>query len=813
MKREETVKPYTGCEDRETEKVAVRLSVRAFVEFLLRSGDLEAGRGGWAEREAMQAGAQAHRKIQKSRGSGYRAEVPLCWVQPYPEYDLVIEGRADGIYEEDGMPVIEEIKGTYQDVQHMQEAFPLHLAQARCYAFLYAHDGGYAQIRICMTYVQLDEQVVRQFRSEESAESLTSWFLALVESYRKWSDFRISWQKIRDASIRELDFPFPYREGQKKLVADIYRTILREKQIFVQAPTGVGKTISMLYPSIRAMGEQLISRVFYLTAKTTTRAVAEETFDILQGGGLSCKSLTLTSKEKICLQEEAACDPYRCPYAKGHFDRINEVLYHTLCTYDKLDRRTLQETAREGCVCPYELQSDLTVFADLVLGDYNHAFDPDARLRSFFGEGRMQKDSVFLIDEAHNLVDRARDMFSADLSREEFLSLRRQYKERKEPVYRKLCSSLQSCGKILLDYRKEWEVQKNRDSVQELILPLLALSGRLEDVLSEQEEGQEREQLLLFYFRISTFLSIHELFDEKYIVYGYPAGRYDFFLKLFCVDPSTNLQRTLDRVRATVFFSATLIPVRYYRSLLSGRVEDYAIAVPSPFSEKNRRILIGMDVSTLYQRRTETEYARIAAYIKAAVSCRSGHYMVYFPSYQMMEDLAGIYRPLLQENETLLIQKKEMSEAEKEAFIRAFHDTGDQEDGGHTLTGFCVMGGVFSEGIDLRGEALIGAVIVGTGIPRIGEERELLKSYYGRDGFAYAYRIPGMNKVLQAAGRVIRTTEDTGWILLLDERFIRPEYRNCFPPSWHDVRICTLDNIGEQIREFWLEVSGSGNSG
>ena len=331
--------------DRETEKRTIRLSVRTFVEFLLRSGDLDSRRGGWADKEAMQAGARAHRKIQKSRGASYRSEVPLKWEKEYPQYVLLIEGRADGIFEEDGMTVIEEIKGTYGDPGKMEGPSEVHLAQARCYAYMTALREQEERIRICMTYVQLETEEIRRFVSEETKESLEKWFCEVVCMYEPWAAFLVRWEEKRDASIRSLEFPFPYREGQKGLVADIYRTILRKKQVFVQAPTGVGKTVSALYPAVRAMGEGLVSRVFYLTAKNTTAITAEETFSILKEKGLFCKSLTLTAREKICINSEVRCDPVSCPFAAGHYDRINEVLYQTLTHQNTLDRTTILEAA------------------------------------------------------------------------------------------------------------------------------------------------------------------------------------------------------------------------------------------------------------------------------------------------------------------------------------------------------------------------------------------------------------------------------------------------------------------------------------
>ena len=832
------------------EKTEIRLSVRALVEFLLRSGDIDGRSGGRIEREAMQAGARIHRKIQKSRGSAYIAEKALSFQKDYGTWTLIVEGRADGIYEENGLTIVEEIKGMYADPERLEEPVPVHLAQARCYAYMIAREKRLKEVGLCMTYVNMETELSRRFLSAESFAQLETWFSDLIARYEPWALFRIEWEQIRDNAIRGLPFPFAYRPGQQQLVADIYRSILRKKQLFVYAPTGVGKTISAVFPAVHAIGEGLCRRLFYLTAKTVTGAVAQEAFRVLRESALSLKVLSLTAKEKICplrdaheaLTEAGAptpCSPDACPFAKGHFDRINDVLYAFLTRGDVWDRAAILDAAEEGQVCPYEMQTDLALFADAVIGDYNYVFDPDARLKAFFGENSRKDEAVLLIDEAHNLVDRGREMFSADLCREEFLAVRRLLKGREGEATRRVARAVSVCATVLLSWRKAAEQQEQKEStlpvihsalpalakhasvgfhMDELLFPLMTLCGRLEDALGEPETETIREELLSFYFRLRAFLNIGDLLDDHYVVYGYPLGKNDYYIKLFCVDPSANLQSVLDKARAAVLYSATLVPVRYYKSLLSGREDDYAVAVPSPFSEKNRLLLIGTDVSTLYARRTPEEFARIARYIDSAVAEKTGNYMVFLPSYRMLEDVYAVYEAIRAGQESSgvpegaarehLLQTRDMDERARRRFLESFAQSGDL-----TRVGFCVMGGIFAEGIDLAGDRLIGAIVVGTGIPQVGRERELLRAHYseargaaesrGDAGFDYAYRIPGMNKVLQAAGRVIRTESDRGWILLLDGRFAKSDYAACFPPAWHDRAYCTVGTVGDRIRAFW----------
>ncbi|MBR2188508.1 MAG: ATP-dependent DNA helicase [Eubacterium sp.] len=813
-----------------SEKKTVRISVRNLVEFLLRSGDITGGTGRLADREAMLAGSRIHRKLQGRRGAAYRAEVSLKEVVDFGSFDLVVEGRADGIDTE--ASVIEEIKGIYQDVSELESPVPVHLAQAKCYACIYARKEKLETVRIRMTYCNLETEEVRSFTSAHTAAELSEWFDALCRDYRRWAAFLAEWTGRRNESILQLAFPFPYRAGQRDMVAASYRTILQGRQLFVQAPTGVGKTISAVFPAVRALGEGRGEKLFYLTAKTIARTVAEEAFSILREKGLCCKTLTLTAKEKICPEEKPVCDPAFCPRAKGHYDRINDALYDLLTSDREYTRNEIQAWGSTRSVCPYELQLDLADFADAVICDYNYAFDPAARLSRYFGEASRRQTCLLLIDEAHNLVDRAREMFSAALEKEAFLRLRRLIRDRKQSRgFKALDRSLARCNQILLTYRKESAEDPDaidsygsrcsrRKEIQALIPPLMTLAGVLEGILKERpgegagvESESLREELLNFYFEVSTFLGAWQTLDDHFMIYT-ETRQGSFLLKLFCVDPSRCLQEVLDRSAGTVFFSATMLPMQYYESLLTTEKDNYRIMIPSPFDPSRRHLAVGTDVSTRYTQRGELLYQKLAAYIYTVTKEKQGNYMVYFPSYRMMEDVLEAYRQQFEqempetsrtqpagEEQELFVQQPGMSEADRDDFLKTFRRPGKQ-----TRIGFCVMGGIFAEGIDLAGDQLIGALVVGTGLPQVSGERELLKRFYdekGMSGFDYAYRFPGLNKVLQAAGRVIRTAEDVGVMVLLDERFKSPAYYRYFPREWSDIHHTSLDRISGEIRAFW----------
>ena len=783
------------------EKPKVRISVRNLVEFILRSGDLDNSRGSSGDKEAMLKGGRLHRKIQRSMKGNYQAEVSLKRESEYEDVIIQVEGRADGIFTEDGEFWIDEIKGTYGNLQAMEVPVPVHRAQAMCYGWIYGEKEGLSQIGIQMTYSHLDTEDTRRFREIFSMEELKNWYQKLLDDYHKWISCSLSWKKERNASMKDLQFPFPYREGQREIVSGVYHTVSSKKTLFIQAPTGVGKTMSAIFPSVRAIGEGKGETLFYLTAKTITGTVAWEAFHTLRENGLKFKVTAITAKEKLCFLDSPECTPEKCPYAKGHFDRVNDAVYELWTTEEVYSREVIRAHAEKWQVCPFEMCLDLSVWVDGVICDYNYAFDPNVHLKRFFGEN-ISGDYIFLIDEAHNLVERGREMYSAEISRQTLFTLRKKIRKH----FPKLARALDKASRQMLELEEDLKASQNPYQVLSNpgVLPVtfLTISGELEEILEEKNLEEElRKEILEFYFVVRDFLNVSELVDENYVVYTECFGENDFRLRLFCVNPAANLSEYLKKGRSAVFFSATLFPMLYYRELLTTETDAYGIYVQSPFSAKNRRILIGSDVSSRYTRRNHTEYRKIAEYISRCVWQRQGNYMVFFPSYRLMEDVYQVYEEEFSVDWVRCIrQNSDMTEREREEFLEEFQS----REG--TLVGFCVLGGIFSEGVDLTGESLIGAIIVGTGLPQIGSEREILKEYYDRkkqSGFDYAYRYPGMNKVLQAAGRVIRTKEDRGVILLLDDRFLGRDYGEIFPREWKDRSSCRLNTVEEAVSRFW----------
>ena len=850
-------KPDNGPVETVLPPMEIRVSVRTLVEFILRHGDIDNRRQASPD-NAMQEGGRIHRMIQRRMGAEYEAEVSLRYTLPTDHYILVVEGRADGIIHHEGQVIIDEIKGTYRDLEKMKGPAPLHIAQAKCYAYICALKEQLKEIRVRMTYCNMETEQLRYFHEDFTFPQLEGWFGSLIEAYRKWADYSCKWQYTRQESIIGLQFPFPYREGQKELVSNVYRTIYHKKKLFLEAPTGVGKTISTIYPAVQAMGQGMAEKLFYLTAKTITRTVADETFSLLRERGLHFKSVILTAKEKSCFMERTECNPEYCPYAKGHFDRINDALFELLTSEESFSRECIAEYAQKYQVCPFEMCLDMTLFSDAVICDYNYLFDPHVYLKRFFAEGNSGK-YIFLIDEAHNLLERGREMYSAALYKNSFLELSRELKQTmmsetskpsknkeisgqmtldmtetsgcrtaidqigtnrlhggksvlvREGYASKMVYHMEKCNEELLALKRECDGWRTVEEIDGFIKPIMRLHAVMDEYLSEQEEEQPpvREQLLDFYFDVGHFLEIYELLDENYVKYTQLGEEGDFLLKLFCVNPSENLKNCMLKGRSTILFSATFLPIQYYKKLLGGEEEDFEVYAKSVFNPEKRALFLANDVTSKYTRRSDAEYYNIARYIDEIVKNRHGNYMVFCPSYAFLHTIYDRYTEYFADGrKECILQGEYMSESDREVFLSRFRGNAGcdlqalvgmeiEEEEDTILIGFCVLGGIFSEGIDLKNDSLIGAIIVGTGLPQVCSEREILKGYFdleGESGFDYSYRDPGMNKVLQAAGRVIRT---------VDERFLQASYRRLFPREWERFETVTVDTVAKRVERFW----------
>ena len=777
------------------------VSVRSLVEFVLQSGDLSAG--GFQRRDRAQLGTQGHKRVQRSRPEGYEAEVEIIHQVEGSDPPLVVRGRIDGLYAGTDPVIIEEIKTTTLSLALVSEDHnPLHWAQAQCYAYMYARQHHLNEIIIHLTYYQLDSREEKTFKRRFLWADLETFFSNLTTRYLDWFRKVQAWQTRRDQSIAGLEFPYEeYRSGQRDMAVMVYRTIREKERAYIQSPTGVGKTIATLFPSVKALGQGLAEKIFYLTAKTSGRLVAEKALDDMRQSNLYFRSVTLTAREKICFCPPVNCDPEVCIFARGYFDKVKDAL-EELDQHQAFTRLVIEEISRKYEICPFEFSLDLALWVDCIVCDYNYVFDPRVYLHRFFD--LTIEPYIFLVDEAHNLPDRARAMYSAELDKSTVLQLQRVLK----PHVPRLAKELAEINKILLEKRKACQAEDTgalieHELPEKLLKAIREFSNKAEDWLVVNQTAAEfRQELLEFYFLCSNYLRTAEYFDTFYVSYFERRGQSDLKAKLFCLDPAPMLTVPLECSRATVFFSATLLPMDYFMKLLTGQTDHPRRIFESPFPQENVSLLVHNKISTKYAQRADS-YVAIAETVEATLNTRVGNYLVYFPSYVYLNEVAERIKGRLPEGQ-LLVQERGMTEEARDEFLAQFSSSNEK-----TLVGFAVMGGVFGEGIDLVGERLIGVVIVGVGLPQLGLERDLIKEYFDSrsgSGFAYAYQYPGFNRVLQATGRVIRTDTDRGIIVLIDERFTHSHYRNLFPSHWKGYQVVKdVRELQGKLNHFWSQ--------
>lgn len=786
------------------ESFALTLPIRQLVEFLLRSGSIDNRFTGF---DRANEGARLHRKLQRAavhQFPDYTAEVSLTQKYGCCGIDYTLEGRADGIFtDSDDMVTVDEIKTTLLPSDQITgEQSPEHWAQAKVYAAIYCEQHNLSQIRVRLTYYQVDEERSYCFAQEHSREELNAFVLDLLTQYAPWAKRAAQWQKDRSASLVTLAFPFEhYRTGQRAMISAVYETCQGGGQLLCQAPTGIGKTMSVLFPALKAVQDG--GPIFYLTARGTTRSAAENALHVLRtrNPSLMVRNITLTAKDKICLQEERECTPEACPYANGYYDRIKEALWHALDKVD-LTAETLQTLAREYRVCPFELGLDLSLWCDVVIGDYNYLFDPVVRLSRFF-EGRG--DYLFLVDEAHNLPARAREMHSTSLCKSAFWDAKKSLGKGKSS----LKQALQKVNNLFVEWRHRCEAVAGdprfgktffeKEAPEAFDHALQRLCEPLQDWLEEHREPDDTHIILLqLYFDIRGWLRVADTFDEHFVLQVSSQGS-EVRATMLCLDPSAFLAADFAKGRSAILFSATLAPAGYYKDLC-GIPDARAVALRSPFPRENLGLWCARQVSTRYKDRTAS-IAQVAALIASMAQAKPGNYLAFFPSYSYLQDVWNEFSARYPDLPTLR-QESSMDEKQRAAFLD--HFLPERQD---TLVGFAVLGGVFSEGVDLVGDRLIGVAVVGPGLPQVGPRQEQLRAHFEEtrgSGFDYAYRFPGMNKVLQAAGRVIRTPQDKGVVLLIDDRFASPDTRRLMPPHWDHLRIVqSTEQLEQELHAFW----------
>ncbi|MBC1978282.1 ATP-dependent DNA helicase [Listeria marthii] len=773
----------------------VQISVRRLVEFVQRSGSIDSR---MTSSDRALEGTKIHQLLQKEAGEEYVAEVRLSIDREVGGVTFSLDGRADGIINEQ---MIDEIKTTETPMEEITEDFrPLHWAQLICYGFMLAEKSDLPEVMLQLTYYQVTDKEVKQFQRVMSRAEMTDFVDDLLSKYAVWAKAAAAWEMKRNKTIQELTFPYDsYRSGQRELAIAVYRTVSSEESLFCEAPTGIGKTMSTLFPGVKAMGEGKTDKLFYFTAKTITRQVAEDALDEMRRKGLAARSVTITAKDKICFLDERKCEPDHCQFARGYYDRLNEGLFDMLQSEEAITRTVVEEYARKYTLCPFELSLDVALFCDVIVCDYNYLFDPVVYLKRFFAEGPGKY--TFLVDEVHNLVDRARSMYSATLRKSMVLQVKRGLDKK---ANKRLLNAINAMNKELIALNKKLTelgetIYVEKEKLADWNDAVVKFTFVAKEWLPQNTQSESQADVLELYFESLRYIAIAEFYDERYVT-QVTRSRGDLEVKQLCLDPSFLLSEKLKLGSSSVLFSATLRPIDYYTNVLGGEKDTSRMMFASPFKQKNMHLLVANYISTKYQMREASLEAVVDA-LYALAAGKTGNYLFFFPSFLYLENVYDLFK---EKYPNIRLQKQEnsMDEAQREHFLEGFQ-AGNEE----TLIGFCVLGGVFSEGIDLRGERLVGAAIVGVGLAQLNHESDLIKDYYNKTlgrGFDYAYQIPGMNKVLQAVGRVIRGESDRGVVLLIEERFSADRYRALFPAHWnHAKTVKSTTEISQEVNGFW----------
>lgn len=773
----------------------IKLSVRELVEFIYKGGDLNYKS---MKPERAMEGTKAHKLLQSQMEENYHKEYFLKHKFEYKNISFIIEGRADGvIVDHNNNITIDEIKSTYSKLDMINDNYNLaHSAQAKCYAYIYGLQNNLDNICMQLRYYNLDSKQTKCFSYSYTLGELEVFFYELIDRYLSWAETIINLHKSKRETINKLEFPFEnYRHGQRDFSIAVFKTIKDGKKLFAQAPTGVGKTISVLFPAIKAMNTKQNSKIFYLTAKSSTKTIAFNTMKIMINKGLNLRTVIITAKEKICFMEECNCDPEYCPYARGYYDKINDVLKKSVKDECRFDREYIEEICRKNEICPFEFSLDLSYMSDVVICDYNYYFDPRVSLQR--EDILKNNNDILLIDEAHNLEDRARSMYSPELLKEDFLDVSKLMKS----INQKMCKELKNVNKRFIDIKKNMDEKTSimEEEPLELIRALRKFVVEGELYINDIKSEIVPNELIDLYFKSNFFIKMSEIFDDSFCYYAeFNGGK--TLVKIFLIDPSKVLKESEKNACASIFFSATLTPLKYFKYLLGGDDTDYSLKLKSPFDVDNLKIMITADLSMKYSVR-DANIEKVCEYIHSAVSENAGNYMVFFPSYNFLDKVLTVYKDI-HSQDNIVVHNQAINEDEQNEIVNKFHNCSN-------VILFTVVGGIFSEGIDLPLEKLIGAVIIGTGIPQISFERNIIKDFFSRKfnmGYEFAYKYPGFNKILQSSGRVIRTEKDVGMILLIDSRLCQYSYIKLFPQHWNKYKkIYGLEGFRNENNLFWKE--------
>jgi DNA excision repair protein ERCC-2 len=810
-----------------------RIAVRTLAETVHRRGGLAGPEYGGV---APADGTRLHQRFfrilsERHDANAVATEVALSTTCQLADWTLQIGGRCDALVDLPEGPLLIEAKSfTGHAEQLPPDGETVHWAQARLYAWLYlATRPELSAIRIGLAYLSLESSTAVEFSQTATRQEMADFFAETCRVYAEFNGNQLRSLRFRSLSGRECHFPYPsLRAGQKRFMQEVIGAARQKSSVFIQAPTGIGKTMAALYPAVKIIANHLTDHVFYLTAMTSTRLVAAQALDDLRRTGLHMKYLILFAKEKLCLAPELYCDSRVCPFATAYYDHLPDAL-RQMFLLESISRDEILACARQHQVCPFELSLDLALYCEIIICDYNYAFDPRVRLERFFGQDLPSW--LLLVDEAHNLPARSREMFSAQIDSGTLAAAQAAVKDRSPFLEQTLERLRQYLAQLLESLRSDEpgfdRVEKaipgnavmiaaDFRALRELPASLLGLLGRFSfacrEFLDRNLDFPQRRALLDFYFSVLFFQRVAEEYhDQTYVT---TAKRLDdrLEIQLMCLDAAEKLALTYRDKHAAVFFSATLSPMVYYMGLLSGdsrRSQPESLLLPSPFPSENLLVLVCSQLSTRFRQRQDTVQA-ILQLILTAIRQKTGNYLVFVPSFAYLSMLRNLVRTMAGQREMdrqsttdWMFQLPEMNESLRRKFLRRFEKFGER-----TLVAVAVIGGVFAESIDLVGEKLAGVTIVGVGLPQICPEREIMKQYFAQtlgSGYEYAYLYPGFNKVQQAAGRVIRSENDRGFVLLIDDRYGTPAYTELFPAEWQPVAVQDQAELAAVLQDFWAQ--------
>ncbi|SIO54123.1 ATP-dependent DNA helicase [Paraburkholderia phenazinium] len=750
------------------------VAVRALCEFTAKRGDLDLR---FTPAPTAAEGIAGHATVAGRRADDYEAEITLTGVHR----SLTVRGRADGY--DPVLNRIEEVKTYRGDLAAMRDNHrALHWAQALVYGHLLCHSRGLTEVHVALVYFDIASQKETVLSQLHTAASLEAFFVEQCERFIGWATQEEAHRNARNAALGTLAFPHAeFRSGQRELAVSVYRAARDGQTLMAQAPTGIGKTLATIFPLLKACAADQVERIFFLTAKTPGRALALDAVDVLHAGAeangnvnaLPLRTLELVARDKACEHPDKACHGDSCPLARGFYDRLDEAR-RTALAHRRLERATVRSAALAHDVCPYYLAQELVRWSDIVVGDYNYYYDSSALLYALTQLNQWR--IAVLVDEAHNLLDRARRMYTASLEQSAFRAARKS-----API---------ALRKPLERLNREWNAlnraqtegyQVHSEVPPRLLSAAQNLIGAVTEQVAEAPLSIDETQLR-FYFDAMHFVSLAEQFGEHSVfdttlVSGASATR----ASTLCVRnviPAPFLVPRYAAARTTVMFSGTLSPHHFYRDTLGLPEETRWLDVEGPFRAEQLKVHVASHVSTRWRDR-ERSLAPIVELIAQQYAVQPGNYLGFLSSFDYLQRVVALMRERYPEV-PVWMQEQGMDEAAREAFLARFRAMGQG-------VGFAVLGGAFSEGVDLVGEQLIGAFVATLGLPQINDVNEQMRrtmeAKFG-NGYDYMYLYPGLQKVVQAAGRVIRTEQDTGVVHLIDDRYRRPEVRRLLPRWW-----------------------------